>query len=41
MLTLTRSFFVADLITHITKFCLLRDKVVTFQVCGSSLMVFC
>lgn len=33
MLALTRSFVVADLISHIAKVCLLRDKVVSFQVC--------
>lgn len=34
MLALTRSFVIADLISHIAKVCLLRDKVVTFQVCS-------
>jgi hypothetical protein len=34
MLALTRSFVVADLISHIAKICLLRDKVVAFQVCA-------
>ncbi|KAF5831048.1 CCR4-Not complex component, Not1-domain-containing protein [Dunaliella salina] len=36
MLTLTRSFMVADLIAHIAKVCLLRDKVVAFQVVTSN-----
>uniref|UniRef100_A0A7S3VNL4 CCR4-NOT transcription complex subunit 1 n=1 Tax=Dunaliella tertiolecta TaxID=3047 RepID=A0A7S3VNL4_DUNTE len=37
MLTLTRSFMVADLISHIAKVCLLRDKVVAFQDFAASL----